>query len=72
MGDHRGVLPPAPAPPPALCETQQAELKAAVQELPAMAGIELANWTLPQAQEEGGLVDQLLRLGLAIDPASWS
>ena len=40
--------------PPALCETQQAELKAAVQELPAMAGIELANWTLRQAQEEGG------------------
>ena len=33
-----------------LCETQQAELKAAVQELPAMAGIELANWTLRQAQ----------------------
>ena len=30
--------------PPALCETQQAELKAAVQELTAMAGIELANW----------------------------
>ena len=30
--------------PPALCEAQQAELKAAVQELPAMAGIELANW----------------------------
>ena len=30
--------------PPALGETQQAELKATVQELPAMAGIELANW----------------------------
>ena len=29
---------------PALGETQQEELKAAVQELPAMAGIELANW----------------------------
>ena len=29
---------------PALCEAQQAELRAAVQELPAMAGIELANW----------------------------
>ena len=32
-------------PPPALGETQQAELKATVQELPAMVGIELANWT---------------------------
>ncbi len=31
-------------PPPALGETQQAELKAAVQELPGQAGIELANW----------------------------
>ena len=30
--------------PPALGETQQAELKAAVQELPGQAGIELANW----------------------------
>ena len=30
--------------PPALGGAQQAELKAAVQELPAMAGIELANW----------------------------
>ena len=30
--------------PPALDEAQQAELKAAVQELPDMAGIELANW----------------------------
>ena len=30
--------------PPALCEAQQAELRAGVQELPAMAGIELANW----------------------------
>ena len=27
-----------------VCEAQQAELRAAVQELPAMAGIELANW----------------------------
>ena len=41
-------------PPPALDETQQAELKAAVQELPEQAGIELANWSLRQAQEEGG------------------
>ena len=39
---------------PTLCETQQAELKAAVQELPAMTGIELADWTLRQAQEEVG------------------
>ena len=30
--------------PPALGETQQAELKAAAQELPEQAGIELANW----------------------------
>ena len=30
--------------PPILGETQQAELKAAVQELPEQAGIELANW----------------------------
>ena len=34
-------------------ETQQAELEAAVQELPEAAGIGLANWTLRQAQEEG-------------------
>ena len=30
--------------PPAIDEAQQAELRAAVQELPAMSGIELANW----------------------------
>ena len=30
--------------PPVLGETQQAELKAAVQQLPEQAGIELANW----------------------------
>ena len=30
--------------PPDLGETQQAELKAAVQELPEQAGMELANW----------------------------
>ena len=30
--------------PPALGKTQQAELKAAVQDLPDQAGIELANW----------------------------
>ena len=32
------------SPPPALSKGQQAELKAAVQELPAQAGIGLANW----------------------------
>ena len=31
--------------PPALGERQQGELRAAVQELPEQAGIELANWT---------------------------
>ena len=40
--------------PPALGETQQAELRAAVQEPPAMSGIGLANWALRQAQEEVG------------------
>ena len=30
-------------------------LKAAVQALPGEAGIKMANWTLRQAQEEGGL-----------------
>ncbi len=39
--------------PPSLGETQQADLKAAAQGLPGEAGIELANWTLRQAQEEG-------------------
>ena len=39
---------------PALGEAQQADLKAAVQEPPAESGIDLANWTLRQAQEEGG------------------
>ena len=42
------------SPPPALGETQQAELTGAVQELPEMSGIEMANWTLRQAQEESG------------------
>ena len=42
------------SPPPALREAQQADLKAAVQEPPAESNIELANWTLRQAQEEGG------------------
>ena len=40
--------------PPALGETQQAELTGAVQKLPEMSGIEMANWTLRQAQEESG------------------
>ena len=39
-----------------LGEAQQEELRAAVQELPAEAGIGLANWTLRQAQEEIGLL----------------
>ena len=39
---------------PALGEAQQAALTGAVQELPGTAGIEMANWTLRQAQEEGG------------------
>ena len=38
---------------PTLGETQQADLETAVQEQPAMSGIELANWTLRQAQGEG-------------------
>ena len=33
---------------------QQTELKAVVQEFPAKVGLDLANWTLRQAQEEGG------------------
>ena len=40
---------------PTLGEAQQAALSAAVQESPAKSGIELANWTLRQAQEESGL-----------------
>ncbi len=40
--------------PPALGEAEQAALKEAVQELPDAAGIGMANWTLRQAQEEGG------------------
>ena len=31
---------------------QQTELKAVVQELPAKVGLDLANWTLRQTQEE--------------------
>ena len=40
--------------PPALEPAQQEELKEAVQQLPTTWGMELANWTLRQAQEEGG------------------
>ena len=39
---------------PPLHEAQQEELKGAVQQPPATSGIELANWSLRQAQEEGG------------------
>ena len=40
--------------PPALDRTQQAELKKAVQLPPSSSGLELANWSLRQAQEAGG------------------
>ena len=40
--------------PPAIDGVQQTELKAVVQEFPAKVGLDLANWTLRQAQEEGG------------------
>ena len=40
--------------PPALDQAQQEELKGAVEQRPAAAGIQLANWSLRQAQEEGG------------------
>lgn len=40
--------------PPALELAQQEELKGAVQQLPSASGLELAAWTLRQAQEEGG------------------
>ena len=39
---------------PALDQTQQAELKKAVQLPPPSSGLELANWSLRQAQEAGG------------------
>ena len=39
--------------PPTLSEAQQAALRVPVKGLPARSGIELANWTLRQAQEEG-------------------
>ena len=40
--------------PPAIDGVRQTELKAVVQEFPAKVGLDLANWTLRQAQEEGG------------------
>ncbi len=40
--------------PPAIDGVQQTELQAVVQEFPAKVGLDLANWTLRQAQEEGG------------------
>ena len=40
--------------PPAIDGVQQTELKAVVQEFPAKVGLDLANWALRQAQEEGG------------------
>ena len=63
-------------PPPALGETQQAELKATVQELPAMAGIELANWNWKAIHQfvserfgislsHSGCLNYLHRLGFA-------
>ena len=62
--------------PPALCEAQQAELKAAVQELPAMAGIEPANWNWKVVHQfvserfgislsRSGCLNYLHRLGFA-------
>ena len=41
-------------PPPALDQGQQEELTGAVEQPPATAGIEMANWSPRQAQEEGG------------------
>ena len=41
---------------------QQAELKAALQGLPSQAGIDSSNWTLRQAQEEGGPPECAARL----------
>ena len=63
---------------PRLCESQQAELRAAVQELPAMAGIELANWNwkvvhqfvserfgISLSRSRSGCLNYLHRLGFA-------
>ena len=62
--------------PPALCEAQQSKLRAAVQELPAMAGIELANWNWKVVHQfvlerfgivlsRSGCLNYLHRLGFA-------
>ena len=40
--------------PPALDGEHKAALQPAVQGLPSQAGIDSSNWTLRQAQEEGG------------------
>ena len=64
------------APPPALCEAQQSELRAGVQKLPAMAGIELANWNWKVVHQfvserfgivlsRSGCLNYLHRLGFA-------
>ena len=53
---------------PALGETQQADLRAAVQGLPAYSGIELANWTLRQTQEESGQSVRLRALRYQPEP----
>ena len=45
---------PVRGPPPALDQGQQEELTGAVEQPPATAGIEMANWSPRQAQEEGG------------------
>ena len=55
-GDPRDLISSSPEVPHGLGEAQQEELRAAVQELPAEAGIGLANWTLRQAQDEIGLL----------------
>ena len=54
--------------PSALAKAQQKALRAAVQELPAKSGIELANWTLRQAQEESGAAVCVGRLGHRVEP----
>ena len=43
-------------------------MKEAVPELPAKSGIELANWTLRQAQEEGGASVCLGAMGRPPEP----
>ena len=57
-------------PPPALGEAERAELRAAVQGPPAMDGIEVANWTLRQAQEEEVRQFVLERFGISLSRSS--